>query len=195
MASNTTVNANSVNTKNLHVNGLLSGGNVKVLRQSRELKGSAYSLGVNQSGSLIILDEDANLTITLPLITSNDVGTTFTVVTPTVTTGEKHRIITTGHANDLFVGGVTNLPVAVEAGAELYVKTHADTRNITFSDTTVNNAGTAGSFVTCTAILAGNTSGTSSNTLVWSVSGIMGTDDPNGTGVSGDAADGIFTNA
>lgn len=153
----------------------------RILRAS-DFTGDAYTLTVGDSGKIILLDEDAATTITLPQVTAGDIGITYTIIETVASNND--RTINTAFDNDYWVGGVANLPTAAESGAKTFVPAGATDTQITFDDNLTNGAGALGSFVRCTAILTGNTADGGGAKLVWLVEGVMGTADANGTGAA-----------
>ena len=158
-----------------------------VLRQSDDTD-TAITLTVGQSGALVLLDEDEAYAITLPAITSSDIGTYFTFMESVASTADRN--INTAYDNDYYVGGVHVLPSIAwgsgtdqDAGVFGLAAGGTDTQ-ITFTDALVNGAGHVGSWVKVTAILTGNIAASGGTKLVWAVSGNMGTADPNGTGAA-----------
>ena len=153
----------------------------RILRAS-DFTGDAYTLTVNDTGKVILLDEDAATTITMPAVTVKDIGVTYLII-ETVASNED-RTINTAYDNDYWVGGVANLPTGTENGAKTFVPAGATDVQITFDDNLTNGAGSVGSWVRLTAILTGNTAAGGGAKLVWLVEGVMGTADPNGNGTA-----------
>ena len=158
-----------------------SGGKREVLRAS-DFTSNAYTLKTTDSGCVVLLDQDAADAITMPAVTSADLGVSYVIVQTVA--GNTAKTITTGYDNDYWVGGVANLPTAAEAGAKTHVPAGATDTIITFDDNLTNGAGNIGSWVRLTAILTGNTAGGGGAKLVWLVEGVMGTADPNGNGTA-----------
>ena len=168
-ALNTTGNASLGG--DLKVVGTASGLKQEVIRQSAD-SDTAITLTVQQSGALILLDEDEAYTITLPEITSSDIGTTFTIMETVIS--DLLRKIVTAYDNDYYVGGVSNLfDAAGDTDVQVqFVSAGATDVTITLGDDNLANAGGGlGAFVTLTAILTGNTEGGGGAKLVWAVSG------------------------
>jgi hypothetical protein len=153
----------------------------RILRAS-DFESNAYTLTRNDTGKVILLDEDAATTITMPAVTTADIGITYTIIETVASDAD--RTINTAYNNDYWVGGVANLTTAVEAGSKPFVVAAATNTQITFDDNLQNGAGALGSYVRLTAILAGNTEAGGGAKLVWLVEGAMGTADPNGTGAA-----------
>jgi len=168
--------------RDLQMNGsTFSGVRREVLRAS-DFTSNAYTLTAEDSGCVVLLDQDAADAITMPAITSANLGVSYLIIQTVA--GNTAKTITTGYDNDYWVGGVANLPTAAEAGAKVFVGAGATDTIITFDDNLTNGAGSIGSWVRLTAILTGNTAAGGGAKLVWLVEGVMGTGDPNGTGVS-----------
>ena len=159
----------------------------EIIRQTSDTD-TAITLTTAQSGALVLYDEDEAYAITLPAITSSDIGVNYTVM-ETVASGYD-RTINTGYDNDYYVGGVHVLPTAAwgsgtaQDGGVFGLAAGATDVQITFDDDLANGAGHLGSFVQLTAILTGNVAASGGAKLVWSVTGNMGTADPNGTGAA-----------
>ena len=159
----------------------------EVLRQSDDTD-TSITLTVSQSGALILLDENEAYAITLPAITSSDIGVNYTIMETVASNTD--RTINTAYDNDYYVGGVHVLPTAAwgsgtaQDGGVFGLAAGATDVQITFDDNLADGAGHLGSFVQLTAILTGNTASGGGAKLVWSVTGNMGTADPNGTGAA-----------
>jgi hypothetical protein len=143
----------------------------EVIRQSDD-DDTAITLTVSQSGALVLLDENEAYSITLPAITSSDIGVTYEFMETVVS--DLLRKITTAYNNDYYVGGVSNLfdaagdtDVAVQ-----HVVAGATDTIITLGDDNLANAGGGlGARVVLTAILTGNVAASGGAKLVWAVSG------------------------
>ena len=159
----------------------------EVIRQSDD-DDTAITLTTSQSGALVLLDEDEAYAITLPAITSSDVGVHYTFMETVAS--DTDRTINTAYDNDYYVGGVHVLPTAAwgsgtaQDGGVFGLSAGATDVQITFDDNLADAAGHVGSWVKVTAILAGNTTSGGGAKLVWAVSGNMGTADPNGDGTA-----------
>jgi len=153
----------------------------KVIRAS-DFTSNAYTLTLNDSNAVILLDQDAADAITMPSVTAADIGVTYLIIQTVA--GTTAKTITTAWDNDYWVGGVANLPTAAEDGAITHVPAGGTDTIITFDDDLVNGAGNIGSWVRLTAILTGNTAASGGAKLVWLVEGVMGTADPNGNGTA-----------
>ena len=143
----------------------------EVIRQSDD-DDTAVTLTVSQSGALVLLDENEAYSITLPAITSSDVGVTYEFMETVVS--DLLRKITTAYDNDYYVGGVSNLfDAAGDTDVQVqFVSAGATDVTITLGDDNLANAGGGlGAFVTLTAVLTGNTESGGGAKLVWAVSG------------------------
>ena len=159
----------------------------EVIRQSDD-DDTAITLPTSQSGALVLLDEDEAYAITLPAITSSDIGVHYTFMETVASSND--RTIDTAYDNDYYVGGVHVLPTAAwgsgtaQDGGVFGLAAGATDVQITFDDNLANGAGHVGSWVDLVAVLTGNTASGGGAKLVWSVTGNMGTADPNGTGAA-----------
>jgi hypothetical protein len=162
--------------------GNLTGYRREVLRQS-DFDTSA-SLTVQQSGALVLLDNDsASIVVSLPTVGDGDMGVQYTFMTSGANASHQ---IETGHANDLFVGGVTNLfnasgQTLSNASAVQFLSTGDNDRVILLGP----DGG--GSIVTCTAIVKGNVPAGTDDTAVWAVTGNKVAQS------AGDTGDGFFS--
>ena len=143
-----------------------------VLRQT--VFTTATELTVGQSGALVLLDKNEATTITLPQITSSDIGVTYTFI-ETVASDLLRKIVTK-FDNDYLVGGVTNsfdgAKTDGSTGGIAFVKTGSTDTTIVLGDDNLANAGGGlGATVTCTAVLTGNTTNGGGAKLVWAVTG------------------------
>jgi len=159
----------------------------QVLRQSDD-NNTSITLTVAQSGAMVLLDEDEAYAITLPAITINDIGVTYTFMETVASSND--RTIDTAYDNDYYVGGVHVLPTAAwgsgtaQDGGVFGLSAGSTDVQITFDDNLADCAGHVGSWVKLTAVLTGNTGAGGGAKLVWAVTGNMGTADPNGTGAA-----------
>ncbi len=159
----------------------------KVLRSS-DFTSDAYTLAVGDSGCIVLLDEAAANTITLPAITAGDIGVTYTIVQTLASNND--NTINTAYNNDYFVGSLMMLPSAVWASgtaqdglATSVIAGSTDTQ-LTFDDNLANGMGGVGSTVTLTAVLTGNTGAGGGSKLVWMVEGCVFAADPNSDGTA-----------
>jgi len=160
----------------------------EVLRQSDDTD-TAITLTVAQSGALVLYDEDEAYAITLPAVTKDDIGISYTFMETIASNND--RTIDTAYDNDYYVGSLVVLPSAVWASGTaqdgLAANTIANAANdvqITFDDNLANGAGGVGSIVKLTAVVTGNTGSGGGAKLVWAVTGQMFTADPNGDGTA-----------
>jgi len=152
--------------------GTFTGYRKTVLRQT--VFTTATELTVSQSGALILMDKNEATTITLPPITSADIGVTYTFMQTVVS--DLLRKIVTKYDNDYFVGGVTNswdgTKTDGSTGGIAFVSAGGTDTTIVLGDNDLANAGGGlGATVTCTAILTGNTGAGGGAKLVWAVTG------------------------
>ena len=160
----------------------------EVIRQSDDTD-TAITLTVAQSGALVLFDEDEAYAITLPAVTKDDIGITYTFMETIASNTD--RTVNTAYDNDYFVGSLVVLPSAVWASgtaqdglAANIVANAANDVQITFDDDLANGAGGVGSIVNLTAIVTGNTGAGGGAKLVWAVTGQMFTADPNSNGTA-----------
>ena len=143
---------------------------------------AAYSLTVEQSGALILLDKNEATAITLPAITSDDIGVTFTFLETVAS--NLARSITTAYDNDYIVGGLSIGFDAADSGATDHVGAVVASakKTVSFDGDLANAGGGAGSTVTLTAISIGNTAAGGGAKSVWALTGHMVNVANNGTG-------------
>ena len=165
----------------LDIDGQLRGYKREILRASN-FTDNAYALTKEDSGCVVLLDEDVATTITMPKVTADMIGVSYLIIETVASNAD--RTINTAYNNDYWVGGVANLPTAAENGAKTFVPAGSTDTQITFDDNLSIGAGALGSWVCLTAILTGNTGAGGGAKLVWLVEGVMGTADPNGDGTA-----------
>ena len=160
----------------------------EVLRQSDDTD-TSITLTVAQSGALVLYDEDEAYAITLPAVTKDDIGISYTFMETIASNND--RTIDTAYDNDYYVGSLVVLPSAVWASgtaqdglAANIVVNSANDVQITFDDNLANGAGGVGSIVKLTAVVTGNTGAGGGAKLVWAVTGQMFTADPNCDGTA-----------
>ena len=160
----------------------------EVIRQSDDTD-TAITLTTAQSGALVLFDENEAYAITMPAVTLDDVGITYTFMETIASNTDRN--INTAYDNDYFVGSLVVLPSAVwgsgtaqDGLAANIVANAANDVQITFDDDLANGAGGVGSIVNLTAIVTGNTGAGGGAKLVWAVTGQMFTADPNGNGTA-----------
>ena len=117
----------------------------EVIRQSDDTD-TAITLTVAQSGALVLFDEDEAYAITLPAVTKDDIGITYTFMETIASNTD--RTVNTAYDNDYFVGSLVVLPSAVWASGTaqdgLATNTIANAANdvqLTFDDNLGNGAG------------------------------------------------------
>jgi|TARA_R110000850_G_scaffold245626_2_gene370470 hypothetical protein len=160
----------------------------EVIRQSDDTN-TAITLTTAQSGALVLFDENEAYAITMPAVTLDDVGITYTFMETIASNTDRN--INTAYDNDYFVGSLVVLPSAVwgsgtaqDGLAANIVANAANDVQITFDDDLANGAGGVGSIVNLTAIVTGNTGAGGGAKLVWAVTGQMFTADPNSNGTA-----------
>jgi len=150
---------------------------------------TALALTKTANGAIILFDKNQETTVTLPAVTTADIGMSFTFV-ETVASDNARKIVTK-YDKDYWVGGVNVGTTGVETAAKGWIPVGSTDRlftTITFKDNLTDGVGALGSTVTVTAIFAGNTATGGTSKLCWLIQGTMGTAD-----VGGDGTD-IFTN-
>ncbi len=162
----------NVTAGNVAIAGELTGCRREVLRQT--VFTTATELTIAQSGALVLLDKDEATTITLPAVTSSDIGVTYTIMESVVS--NTARKIVTKYDNDYFVGGVTNSFDAAKTdgstGGIAFVSTGGTDTTINLAkDDEANAGGGLGAIVNITAVLTGNTGAGGGAKLVWAVTG------------------------
>ena len=160
----------NVSAGNVAIAGELTGCRREVLRQT--VFTTATELTVAQSGALVLLDKDEATTITLPAVTSSDIGVTYTIMETAAS--DTARKIVTKYNNDYFVGGVTNLLDSADDTDALvqFVSTGGTDTTINLAKDDLTNAGGGlGAIVNITAVLTGNTGAGGGAKLVWAVTG------------------------
>lgn len=175
----------NVTAGNVAIAGELTGCRREVLRQT--VFTTATELTVAQSGALVLLDKDEATTITLPAVTSSDIGVTYTIM-ETAASNEARKIVTK-YNNDYFVGGVTNsFDGAKTDGSEggiAFVSTGGTDTTINLAkDDETNAGGGLGAIVNITAVLTGNTGAGGGAKLVWAVTGNKVAEAENDTGAA-----------
>ena len=160
----------------------------EVLRQSDD-SNTSITLTVAQSGAIMLFDEDEAYAITLPAVTTGDIGVNYTFMETIASNND--RTIDTAYDNDYYVGSLVVLPSAVWASgtaqdglAANIVANAASDVQITFDDNLANGAGGVGSIVKVTAVVTGNTGAGGGAKLVWALTGQMFTADPNSDGTA-----------
>ncbi len=142
-----------------------------------------------QSGTTFTVDVASNAatTLTLPVITAENIGTYYEFFVGTENTGGIDILTgsTDDTSGDVFVGalgiGINAAWAAdtVQDGGVFYLVPGADDNQINLTGTEANGAGEVGSYIRCLAV-----SFSSAAHSKWQVTGWVGTDDPNGTGAA-----------
>ena len=160
----------------------------EVLRQSDDTN-TARTLTVAQSGALVLFDEDEAYAITMPAVTRDDIGITYSFMETIASNND--RTIDTAYDNDYYVRSLVVLPSGVWASgtaqdglaANIVANAGSDVQ-LTFHDNLANGAGGVGSIVNLTAVVTGNTGAGGGAKLVWALTGQMFTADPNSDGTA-----------
>ena len=148
-------------------------GTVREVQRQSDDTNTARTLTVFESGCLFLLDEDEAYTLTLPAITSADIGVSFTIL-ETVASNELRSVVT-AYNNDYYIGGVANLFDAAKTegstGGIAFLTAGSTDTTIKFDDDLANGGGGVGSWVQLTAVLTGNTAAGGGSKFVWAVTG------------------------
>ena len=163
----------------LIVGGQLKGDKKRVV----DITGATNVLTENDSGSIYTINVTGNsaTTITLPEITASNIGTYYEFFVGTENTGGIDILTasTDDTSGDIFKGALTFHTDAAEAGAFGYVIAGGDVNQINLTGAEANGAGEVGCYVRVVAI-----SYSAAAHSMWQVTGLLGTDDPNGTGAA-----------
>ena len=158
-------------------------GEVTLKKRVVDITAAATVLAESESGSVYTINVGSNAatTITLPAITANNLGTYYEFFIGTENTGGIDILTasTDDTTGDVFAGALTFHTDAAEAGALGYVIAGGDVNQINLTGAEANGAGEVGCYVTCVAV-----SFSADGHSKWQVSGLLGTDDPNGTGAA-----------
>ena len=165
----------------------------EVIRQTTDTAASGLTtrtLSVFESGALILLDKDEAYAITLPKITVNDIGVHYDVMQTLASNNA--RTFTTAYDNDYFIGSIATLPSAAwgatdaQDGLVMNMIADADASVLTLDDNAGANAsyGAVGTTFKLTAVLTGNIAAGGGSKLVWAITGVGFTADPDSTGVT-----------
>jgi len=169
----------NLNCNDLRVTGTVSGPKRKV----EDITTVTNVLTEAQSGTVFTVNIGSNAasTITLPAITASNIGCTYEFVVLTENTGGIDILTasTDDTSGDVFVGALSNLPTAAEAGAITHVIPGADDNKLTIDANLQNGGGKAGTYIQCTAV-----SYSADAHSQWLVTGQLGTADPNSTGAA-----------
>ena len=166
--------------------GTLKGPLREVIRQSAD-DNTALDLTVAQSGALILFDEDEEYEITLPSITTAQIGVHYDFLV-TVADADGSRKVQAKFDDDLIQGGVfvsfETATATNPTSTKNFIATGAATHAITLDEDLTNGAGGVGSQFTCTAVLAGNTTDGGGDKAVWQIQGHVIQNAENGTGAA-----------
>ena len=154
----------------------LSGVNQEVIRQTTAdgWNDAAVTLTVAQSGALILLDKDEATTVTLPAITSADIGVNYTFVEALAS--DNLRSIITAYDDDCIIGGFglhfdgASTDSTGTIAFKSIVVGDAIVR-FKFDDNLANGGGGVGSTIKLTAIAAGNTGAGGGDKAAWLLTG------------------------
>tara|TARA_Y100001970_G_C14246015_1_gene868257 strand:- start:2021 stop:2584 length:564 start_codon:yes stop_codon:yes gene_type:complete len=169
--------------QNLQVGGTLIGNKKPVTN----ITGTTTVLLESQSGTMFTINVTDAATITLPEISATNIGTYYEFFLGTENTNGVDILTATTHdtTGDTFVGA---LQIGINAawGASdaqddgvFYLLPGGDDNQINMTGTEANGGGEVGSYLRCVAI-----SYSSSGHSTWHVTGVIGTDDPDGTGAA-----------
>ena len=173
------------NFQNLQVEGLLTGNKINV----KNITTATTVLTDADSGCICTINVGSNVatTITLPAITSSNIGTYYEFFIGTENTGGIDILTasTDDATGDTFVGAI-KIEINAAWGADnaqddgvFYLLASGDHNQINMTGAEENGAGEVGSYVRCVAI-----SYSSAGHSLWQVTGLLGTDDPNGNGTA-----------
>mgnify|MGYP006169533483 CR=1 FL=1 len=168
--------------QNLQVEGLLTGNKVNV----KNITGAITVLTEADSGCICTINvvSDASTTITLPAITSSNIGSHYEFFLGTENAGGIDILTASKHdtTGDTFFGAI-KIGINAEWEAEgaqdgvLFYLLASGDHNLINMTSGGDGVGEVGSYVRCVAIYHSSTS----NSL-WQVTGRLGTHDPNGDG-------------
>ena len=170
--------------------GTLKGPLREVIRQNDD-DNTALDLTVAQSGALILFDKAAEYTITLPAITTAQIGVHYDFLV-TVADANDPRKVQAKYDDDLIQGGVfvsfETATSGTPTSTKNFIATGAATHAIVLDEDLDNSCGGVGSQFTCTAVLAGNTTDGGGDKAVWQIQGhvINNAEDDNGTAIFSD---------
>jgi len=171
--------------QNLEVGGLMTGNKINV----KNIIGATNVLTEADSGCICTINvgSDVATTITLPAITSSNVGSHYEFFIGLENTGGIDILTasTSDTTGDNFVGAIeiainaTWAAGTVQDDGIFYLLAGADINKINMTGAEANGAGEVGSYVRCVAISYSSTAHS-----LWQVTGLLGTDDPDGTGAA-----------
>ena len=154
----------------------LSGVNQEVIRQTTAdgWNDAAVTLTVAQSGALILLDKNEATTVTLPAITSADIGVNYTFVETLAS--DLLRSVVTAYDDDCIIGGfgLHFDGASTDATGTIAFKSIVVGDAIVrfkFDDDLNNGGGGVGSTIKLTAIAAGNTGAGGGDKAAWLLTG------------------------
>ena len=155
--------------------GVVSGDKKRVV----DITTATTVLNEGDSGTIYTINVGSNAatTITLPAITATNLGTYYEFFVATENTGGIDILTasTDDTTGDVFLGALTSHTDAAEAGAFGYIEAGGDVNQINLTTGEANGAGEKGSYVRCVAV-----SYSAAGHSQWQVTGLLGTDDPNG---------------
>jgi hypothetical protein len=180
LTGDTTLTGATTITGAASVSGILSGNKRAIIRTSTS---ATPALTEAQSGALVIMDNTATTTITLPMVTAAAIGTYYDF--QVTTASDNLRKVVTKFNNDYIVGGVTHGFDGADNGAVAFVSSVVgDTHVAVQVDDNLGNCGSGNAYFRLTAILTGNTAGGGGSKAVWSINGNFGAVANNGTGAA-----------
>ena len=148
-------------------------------RKVEDITSATTVLTAAQSGTIFTVSVAGNsaTTITLPAITATNLGTEYEFFVAVENTGGIDILTasTDDTTGDVFLGALTSHTDAAENGAIGYIIAGGDVNQINLTGAEVNGAGEVGCYVRCVAV-----SFSSGGHSKWQVTGLLGTDDPNG---------------
>ena len=191
--------------QNLHVEGSLTGNKIHI----KNVTVAATQLTEEDSGCICIFHLATAVAITLPLITATNIGMNYEFFIRTESAGTSASILTASTSDttgDCFLGalqiginaawgaaaaqdgGIFYLPSGDASGDPVagFHSVAANINQINMTGTQADGGGEVGSYVRCVA-----TEFSAGGHSLWQVTGLVGTDDPNGTGI-GTGVNGIF---
>ncbi len=155
--------------------GVVSGDKKRVV----DITTATNTLGEGDSGTIYTINVGSNAatTITLPAITATNLGTYYEFFVGTENTGGIDILTATTDdtTGDVFLGALTSHTDAAENGAIGYIIAGGDVNQINLTGAEANGAGEVGCYVRCVAV-----SYSAAGHSQWQVTGLLGTDDPNG---------------
>lgn len=148
-------------------------------RKVVDVTGQTNVLTASQSGTIFTVNVAGNAatTLTLPEISATNIGTEYEFFVNTENTGGIDILTATTDdtTGDVFYGAITSHTDAAENGAIGYIIAGGDANQINLTGAEANGAGEVGCYVRCVAV-----SYSSGGHSQWQITGLLGTDDPNG---------------